>query len=277
MKHTLLVHLTIYGNFFQMINKNKIKLIRSLSYKKYREKENLFLGEGNKLTRELLTSGWDVRTLICTDTYYQSVKNLLPPSLEWLPADPDEIRKYSLLKNPQQAMVLCTIPQRKFSFEQVTSGLTLCLDGIQDPGNLGTILRIADWFGISVVCASPDTADVFNPKTVQASMGSILRVTVVSTNLERLIKKANQEKISTFGTFLSGTNIYTRQLPETALVVLGNEGNGISPTVESLIGNKLFIPPVAAKEKPSESLNVAAAAAIICSEFKRTKLLAYSK
>lgn len=248
-----------------------------MSHKKFRRKENLFLGEGNKLTRELLTSGWNVRTLICTDTYYQSVKNIVPRSLELLITGQDEIRKYSLLKNPQQALVLCEIPKREFSFELVTSGLTLCLDGIQDPGNLGTILRISDWFGISVVCASMDSADVFNPKAVQASMGSVLRVKVFYTALEELIKSAVQEKIPTFGTFLSGSSIYTRQLPETALIVLGNEGNGISPSVESLIGNRLFIPPAAAKEKPSESLNVAAAAAIICSEFRRTKLQDYSK
>jgi len=273
----LIVHLTIYAIFFQMINKNKIKLIRSLSRKKYRNRENLFLGEGNKVTREFLTSGWDVRTLICTESYYQSVKDILPQSLEFLPADQDEIRKYSLLKNPQQAMVLCEIPKRDFSFERVTSGLTLCLDGIQDPGNLGNILRIADWFGITVVCASPDTADVFNPKAVQASMGSILQVKVFYTSLEALINNAVQENISTFGAFLSGTNIYNRKLPETALVVLGNEGNGISSNLESLIGNRLFIPPVPNRKNTSESLNVAAATAIICSEFRRAKLQAYSK
>ncbi len=273
----MIVHLTIYAIFFQMINKNKIKRVRSLSQKKYRNRENLFIGEGNKLTREFLTSGWGVRTLICTESFYQSVKEILPQSLEYLPADQDEIRQYSLLKSPQQAMVLCEIPKRDFSFEQVTSGLTLCLDGIQDPGNLGTILRIADWFGITVICASPDTADVFNPKAVQASMGSILRVKVFYTGLEALIKHAVQEKIPTFGAFLSGTNMYTTKFPETALVVLGNEGSGISPNLESLIGNRLFIPPDPNRRNTSESLNVAAATAIICSEFRREKLQAYSK
>lgn len=261
-----------------MISKNKIKLIRSLELKKFRVKENLFLAEGNKLTQEVLKSGFNVKTLICTETFYNHVGKISATPDEIIIATQEEIRKCSLLKNPQQALVLCQIPERVFEFDFLRNKLALALDGIRDPGNLGTVVRVADWFGIKTVCASETTADLFNPKVVQATMGAILRVNVYYTDLAEVIKRANSENIPTFGAFLSGNNIYSENLPETGIIVMGNEGQGIVPELEQQIACKIYIPPLSrGTGEVSESLNVSMATSIICSEFRRRQLVGYSK
>jgi TrmH family RNA methyltransferase len=259
-----------------MVSKNKIKLIHSLEHKKYRISENLFLAEGNKLVAEILASDFHTLTLICTDEYRK--ENPIGNPDETIISEKEEIRKCSLQKNPQQALAICELPARPFDFEYLRNNLTLILDGIQDPGNMGTILRIADWFGIKNICASENTVDVFNPKVVQASMGAILRVKVFYTDIIDLIRKANSSKIPIYGAFLNGSNLYREQLPEAALVVVGNEGQGISKEIEKEITNRVFIPPQSfnPSERP-ESLNVSVATAIICSEFRRAKLSGYSK
>ncbi|NQU88793.1 MAG: RNA methyltransferase [Mariniphaga sp.] len=261
-----------------MISKNKIKLIKSLSQKKYRVKENLFLAEGNKITRDFLMSDFRIHLIICTDDFYKSIQKYISGNVELLIASQEDIHKCSLQKSPQEALILCEIPKRNFNYDILNNDIILCLDGIQDPGNFGTIIRIADWFGIKTICASKNTADVFNPKVVQASMGSILNVKTYYTDLPGIIKKANLENIPTYGTFLNGKNIYTEQLPENGIIVMGNEGNGISKDLELIIKNRLHIPSIETVHgKSTNSLNVSIATAIICSEFRRVKLQGYSK
>jgi len=255
-----------------MISKNKIKLIKSLTQKKYRLKNNLFLAEGNKITREVLNSDFNIHTLICTNEFIDKTGKNLSNVDEIIVASQEEVKKASLLKNPQQAMALCKIPDWPFSFDKISKGLVLCLDGIQDPGNLGTILRIADWFGINAVCASPDTADIFNPKAIQASMGAFLRVKVYYLGLDGILKNALKNGIPVFGAFLKGENIYSKNLPSEALIVVGNEGQGISGELGKIIKNRICIP--SCKANSPESLNVSAATAIICSEFRRRELKA---
>jgi TrmH family RNA methyltransferase len=260
-----------------MIAKNKIKLIKSLAEKKYRLQANLFLAEGNKLTVEILDSGVNIRTLICTEQFYNQANTAFSKPGEIILATHDEIRKCSLLKNPQQALAVCEIPASHFSPETIKNKLTLCLDGIQDPGNMGTIMRIADWFGITTICASENTADVYNPKVVQASMGAFLRVNVFYTELAEIIRFANGNGVPTFGAFLEGKNIYSEELPGTGVIVMGNEGQGISENLGNLIKNKINIPAYPSSNGNSESLNVSMATSIICSEFRRRELSLYSK
>ena len=174
----------------------------------------------------------------------------------------------SLLNAPQQVIALFRLPAADCNLDALTSQLTLVLDRVQDPGNLGTIVRIADWFGIRNIVCSCDTVDVFNPKTVQATMGALARVRVTYTDLVPFLKSL-PDGFPVYGTFLEGDNIYQLDLPQKAIIVMGNEGNGISEEVERLVNSKLFIPSFPPNEPTSESLNVAVATAITCAEFRR--------
>jgi TrmH family RNA methyltransferase len=181
----------------------------------------------------------------------------------------ESIQKASLLQNPQEALALVRQPKNERPEFDPKNDLTLVLDFIQDPGNLGTILRIADWFGISTVICSENTADTFNPKVVQASMGAIFRIKTWYTPLESFLNEATKDQIPVFGTFLEGDNIYTQPLSKNGLIVMGNEGNGISAEVSKFITQKLLIPTFSLQDNKPESLNVAIATAICCSEFRR--------
>lgn len=261
-----------------MISKIKIKLIKSLSQKKYRIRENLFVAEGNKLTKEILESGWKVRLLVCTEEYSESNDLDFRGAQEVLTVTDEELRKCSFLKNPQQALALCEIPENDISLHDINKGISLCLDGIQDPGNLGTILRIADWFGIGNIYASHSTADIFNPKVIQSSMGSFLRVRFYYTDLDEIVSAANNQEVPTYGTYLAGRNIYLEKFPDCGLVVIGNEGQGISEQLSPMIRNKIHIPSIHKKSgEGAESLNAAVATAIVCSEFMRGKFRTHSK
>ncbi|MBN1819101.1 MAG: RNA methyltransferase [Prolixibacteraceae bacterium] len=240
--------------------------------------ENLFLAEGNKTTSEFLKSDFKIQTLICTENYFENTKEFISDKFEIILATTEEIKKCSLQKNPQESMVLCELPETEFDFNFLRDDLVICLDNIQDPGNLGTIIRIADWYGIKTICASKTTADVYNPKVVQASMGSIIRVNIYYTDLIKIIQYANQEEIPTYGTFLDGRNIFSEKLPENAIFVMGNEGNGISAELEPLLNNRLCIPSLKTDMYDTiDSLNVSVATAIVCSEFRRSKFPHYSK
>jgi len=252
-----------------MLSKNKLKFIQSMERKKVRDEYNMFVAEGNKLVDEALSSGFPIELLVCTEEYF-SGKNFDPTAIkEWIITDKESVKKASQLQAPQDALVV--MGQFEPSKEQtdINNQLVLVLDCIQDPGNLGTILRIADWFGIQTVVCSPDTADVYNPKVVQASMGAIFRVKVVYTELSGFIMKAKQNGSPVYGTFLEGKNIYEHVLTTSGLIVMGNEGNGISAEIEQLVTDKLYIPSFAQNDAGSESLNVAVATAICCSEFRR--------
>ena len=252
-----------------MLSKNKNKLIQSLNRKKDRDESGLFLVEGKKMVEEALQSDFIIETLVCTDGFLHLHPQIKSRVNEIIEADSESIQKASLLQNPQDCLALIRQPSNSISELNLQNELILALDCIQDPGNLGTILRIADWFGIRTVICSENTVDVFNPKVVQASMGAIFRVNIWYTNLEVFLAKSLEKLVPVYGTFLDGKDIYAEKLSQNGIVVLGNEGNGISDSIRRLVTHKLFIRSFSLSENKPESLNVAIATAICCSEFRR--------
>ena len=237
-----------------MISKNQIKFVHQLETKKYRQREGLFVAEGPKVVGDLLNAGFIPSQIYSTEKWQHIgfESNIITE---------DELRKLSFLQHPQQVLAVFPIPHQHEPGK--ATGLSLALDGVQDPGNLGTIIRVADWFGIDTIYCSPDTADAWNPKVVQATMGSIARVHLIYTDLEKLISSAT---LPVYATLLDGNNIYQQELSREGIIVMGNEGNGISAPIRQLVSRKLLIP---AHREGAESLNVAIATAIVCSEFKR--------
>ena len=248
-----------------MLSKAKIKEIRALEIKKFRDEQGLFVAEGNKLVSHLLLS-FECEWLVA-DPKWVDIQGCIKAK-EVILAGKDEIRKAGFLKTPQD--VLAVFRKPCFALEEINpaSQLILALDGIQDPGNLGTIIRIADWFGIEHIVCSQDTADAFSPKTVQATMGALANVKIHYTILEDFLKKNSAYPV--YGTFLDGENIYQSKLSRHGIIVMGNEGNGIRPETEALINKRLFIPPYPADRQTIGSLNVAIATAIVCAEFRQT-------
>lgn len=247
-----------------MLSKNQIKTIQSLNQKKFRNKYNKFVVEGTKSISDILKS-MDIELIVCTREWYDSHKNLVV-NIEFEIVDNKTFGKCSQLKNPQEVLAIVKIPTITPNIEQINNSLSLALDGVQDPGNLGTIIRLADWFGIKNIICSKETVDAYNPKTVQATMGAIGRVNLIYTNLYAFLQNY---KNNIFGTFLEGDIIYNTSLPNKGIIVMGNEGNGISDTIKQLVSKKLYIPDYPQNTTGSESLNVAVATAIICYEFRR--------
>lgn len=244
-----------------MISKNQIKYVRSLETKKGRKKEGAFVAEGPKVVGDLQELLKPLR-IFATQSWIEATG-----CSDAVAVTDDELRKISFLQHPQD--VVAVFQMFEHSADTIEKGtLSLALDGVQDPGNLGTIIRIADWFGIERIFCSHDTADVYNPKVVQATMGSIARVKVVYTDLCSLLSSLPSH-FPVFGTFLDGDNIYARELPNEGIVVMGNEGKGISASVSGHVNNRLLIPNYPLGRKTAESLNVAVATAIVCSEFRR--------
>ena len=252
-----------------MLSKNKIKLIQSLNRKKDRDESGLFLVEGNKMVEEALRSEYQIETLVCTAQFADQHPEIRSKAKEIIIADKDLIQKASLLQNPQEALAIVIQPELNTPEMNLNTELCLALDFIQDPGNLGTILRIADWFGINTVICSENTVDVFNPKVVQASMGAIFRIKTSYTNLESFLLEASKSQIPVYGTFMDGNNIYTESLTKNGIIVFGNEGNGISDQIAQLVNRRIAIPTFSTNPNKAESLNVAIAASICCSEFRR--------
>lgn len=248
-----------------MISKNKIKYIRSLEQKKNRNKEGKFVAEGFKVVDDLLAL--QPADLIVATQEWLHGKHLADQT-EVIEVTEEELKKVSFLQHPQQVLAV---------FRQDTSGdysintneLSLALDGVQDPGNLGTIIRIADWFGIEDIFCSQGTADAFNPKTVQATMGALARVRLHYCDLKEFIRVQTERNVPVFGTFLDGKNIYSQKLSAQGVIVMGNEGNGVCKEIENLVSQKLLIPNYPQGKETSESLNVAVATAIVCAEFRR--------
>lgn len=252
-----------------MLSKSKIKFIQSLSQKKFRETSNAFLVEGNKMVQEALHSNFQILFLACTEDFAEFHPEISSRVNEWVVTDNETLSRASLQKNPQDALAILVQPEN--TVPEINSGSDLCLalDFIQDPGNMGTILRIADWFGIGQVICSENTVDVYNPKVVQASMGAVFRINTSFTDLPAFLEIARIKNIPIYGTFLGGADIYRETLTSNGIVVLGNEGNGISDAVEKHVSKKLNIPCFSTSANKPESLNVAVAAAICCSEFRR--------
>ncbi len=247
------------------ISKNKIKFIRSLEQKKVRREERVFLAEGPKLTADLL-GHFRCRYLAATDDWLASHNTIEADEIDT--ATIDEIARASLLKTPQDVIAIFDQREEKTDITVIEKQLCLALDDVQDPGNLGTIIRIADWFGIEHIFCSTNTVDVYSPKVVQATMGALSRVHLHYVSLTELIGKLNKN-VPIYGTLLDGTNIYTQELSTTGLIVMGNEGNGITAEVRQLINRKLYIPNYPEGRDTSESLNVAIATAVTCAEFRR--------
>jgi len=247
-----------------MLSKNKIKQILSLSRKKERDETLLFVAEGNKIVTDLLPL-FRCQTLVVTEEFQKTLSDF--QAEEVIIATKEEIKKASQLNAPQSA--LAVFYQREYTLDATSlkDKFSIMLDTIQDPGNLGTIIRIADWFGIEEIICSNETVDIYNPKTIQATMGAIGRVRVHYCDLGELLDKIPNAPL--FGTFLEGENIYKTTLPVNGILLMGNEGKGISPQLALRVTHKLFIPNFPANRETSESLNVAVATAIICSEFRR--------
>jgi RNA methyltransferase, TrmH family len=246
-----------------MLSQAKIKWIRSLEHKKFRQEEGFFTGEGSKICTDLLED-LPCRFLTATASWLETHPDIRADEI--VTASKEDLRKASLLKTPPDVLAVFKIPTHELTPDLLNGKISLVLDYIQDPGNLGTILRIADWFGIENVICSIGTVDAFNPKTVQATMGAIGRVHIHYTELVPFLKTVH---IPIYGSFLEGEVIYTCSLEPEGLIIMGNEGNGISKETATLITNKLYIPDYPAGQTGSESLNVSVATAIICSEFRR--------
>jgi TrmH family RNA methyltransferase len=250
-----------------MLSKNKIKFIKSLEKKKHRTESGCFLAEGNKLVADMLPF-FDCELLITKTPWLATQGDI--KAKELLVVEDEEIGKASLLKNPQDVIAVFRQPDYRLEKEDLANGLTLVLDGVQDPGNFGAIIRLADWFGIKRVICSPDTVDVYNPKTVQASMGALTHVKIYYLSPAELLN--DLPDVPVYGTFLDGKNIYTENLSPAGLIIMGNEGNGISPSLESRITNRLYIPNYPPDADSVDSLNVAVATAVVCAEFRRQQI-----
>ncbi|MBA4411094.1 MAG: RNA methyltransferase [Odoribacter sp.] len=252
-----------------MLSKNKIKLIQSLNRKKHRDETSLFLVEGNKMVEEALRSEYQVELVVCTSAFLAHHPDIAVSVNELIETDIETLQKASLLQNPQDSLAIIRQPLNSKPELNLNHDLILALDFIQDPGNLGTIFRIADWFGISSVICSENTVDNFNPKVVQASMGAIFRVKTWYANLPEFLNEIREFQMPIYGTFLDGQNIYTEALTSNGIIILGNEGNGISDLAGKFVTNRLLIPSFSSNDNKTESLNVAIATAICCSEFRR--------
>lgn len=243
------------------MTKAEIQLVRALADKRGRTEHGLFVAEGEKLIGELRASQLRVRKIFALEGIFEG------PEVETVA--PHDMERLTLLKTPNNSLALVEIPRYGLDTAHVGEGLTLALDEVRNPGNLGTIVRLADWFGIGDIVCSEGSADCFNPKVVQATMGAILRVRVHYTDLARVLREAAARGVPVYGTFLEGENLYDAPLTPGGIVVMGNEGRGVTPEVAAAVTRKLFIPPYPADRRGSESLNVAMATGIVCAEFRR--------
>ena len=235
--------------------------------KKFRTREGVFVAEGPKVVEDLMEVMRPKR-LIATNEW---INNKQTDGIEIDIVTEEELARLSFLQHPQQVLAVFPILSNKQSEDytkELKGKLTLALDSVQDPGNLGTIIRIADWFGIETIICSHETADVYNPKVVQATMGSIARVKVIYTDLQKTLKHLS-ESLPIYGTFLNGDNIYKSNLSNDGVIVMGNEGRGISKEVAKVITNRILIPNYPEGRKCADSLNVAIATAITCAEFRK--------
>ena len=237
------------------LSNNHQKLITSLSQKKYRQKHQLFIAEGVKVVRELLKSSFELEIIFSTDHEFSSLDCFVQVSDQ-------ELKKISSLKTPNKVLALFKIPSQK---KINSSGLIVALDTVNDPGNLGTIIRLCDWFGVEQLVCSKDTVDCYNSKVVQATMGSLTRVSISYLNLPEYLQTVS---LPIFIADMDGVNIHKAKLPASAVLVMGNEANGVSETLKQLVSNKISIPRYG-NSNQVESLNVATATAVLLNEFRR--------
>tara|TARA_B100000768_G_scaffold124947_1_gene115641 strand:- start:2507 stop:3226 length:720 start_codon:yes stop_codon:yes gene_type:complete len=237
------------------LSKNHLKLITSLSQKKYRQKHKLFAVEGVKVVHEFLNSSFELDILFSTETSFSYIDNYFEISEQ-------ELNKISTLKTPNKVLALFKIPEQQ---RVDSTGLIIALDTINDPGNLGAIIRLCDWFGVEQLVCSKETVDCYNTKVIQASMGSLTRIVIHYTDLKEYFEGLS---IPIFIADMEGENIYNTELPSSAVLVMGNEANGVSDSIRNIVDAKISIPRFGNYQQ-TESLNVATATAILLSEFKR--------
>ncbi len=250
-----------------MLTNNKIKLIKSLDKKRERIESGCFVVEGEKMVRELLMSRFETIEVFAVQQYIDELPANLKRKAEISAISERDLERISFLKTPNKAVALAKLPEKRTPAD--LRGLSIALDNVQDPGNLGTIVRTAAWFGIANVFCSPDTVDVYNPKVIQSTMGAIFKVNVTYCDLAELAATARKAGIPMFGTRLDGENLYAAELPKNAIVVMGNESKGLSAEISALMDSNLKIPSYAPPTSDMESLNVAVATAIVCAEFRR--------
>ena len=244
------------------MTKAEIQQIRSLQDKRNRDAEGLFLAEGAKLVEEIASSKLTIRRIYTTRT------DLKGANVEVI--DTKTMERLSGLKTASDTLAVVEQPRYRLSLRSLTKSLVLALDGVQNPGNLGTIIRLADWFGVEDILCSKECADCFNPKVIQATMGAILRVRIhYVDNLAELLSEASKEGMPIYGTLLDGDNIYGTTLTPTGIIVMGNEGRGLSQECRRVVTHRLLIPAYPTNRPTSESLNVAMATGITLSEFRR--------
>lgn len=255
-----------------MISKNKIKYIHSLENKKGRDSQGMFVAEGPKVVADILALHKEkLRMLVGTKEWLDNNMKLIPKNegCEIVEVTNEELSKTSLLCHPQQVLAVFEKLNTQIDINDIAMKLTLVTDGVQDPGNLGTIIRIADWFGIENIICSTDTVDVYNPKVVQATMGSLARVNITYMDMEKLFAIVPSD-LPVYGTLLEGKNIYEQPLTDNGLIIMGNEGNGLSALSRSKITRAIRIPNYPEGRETADSLNVAVATAIVAAEFRRS-------
>ncbi len=254
-----------------MISKAKTKYIHALQLKKNRTAERKFVAEGPKVVDDLMITA-SPTLVVATAAWLADHRQALDSNTEVCEVTDEELKKVSFLQHPQQVLAVFPMYDAQDGKlpQPASNELALALDGVQDPGNLGTIIRIADWFGITKIYCSRETADAYNPKVVQATMGSIARVRLVYTDLVPMLRSVEGE-VPVYGTLLDGEDLYDKPLTQGGIIVMGNEGNGISPEVRPLVTERLLIPSFPPNRPTAESLNVAIATAVVCAEFRRRK------
>lgn len=252
----------------KMLSKARISVIRSLQQKKNRQESQAFIAEGSKLVLELLASSFNVEAVYATVDWLQRYGGKTGSAGESVAVTAEELGRISALSTASDVLAVVKIPARQNQLSGLNNRFVLALDGIRDPGNMGTIIRIADWFGIEDIICSPDSAEIWNPKVVQASMGSIIRVNVHEQELASFFSSLPKD-VPVYGAFLNGSDIYKTRFAPGGVLVIGNESSGIRPETEKFITEKITIPSFALNGSGAESLNAAVATAIVCSEIRR--------
>lgn len=252
-----------------MLTNNKIKLIKSLDQKKARKESGCFVVEGEKMVKELLQSRFETVEVFAVQSYIDELPSALTKNVEISIVSEKDLERLTHLKTANKAIALAKIPDNEDDSAYPQNGISIALENIQDPGNMGTIVRTAAWFGIKDVFCTPETVDIYNPKVIQSTMGAIFKVNVHYCDLFELAKKARQNSITLYGTRLDGKNIYQSKLSGNAIIVMGNESKGMSSELSNEMDQNIKIPSYAPPAEEMESLNVSIATAIVCAEFKR--------
>jgi RNA methyltransferase, TrmH family len=255
-----------------MFSKNKTKFIISLQKKKVRDEYQLYVIEGDKIVREYISAEMPIKSLIAKPEFISSFSKDILNAFETEPVSYEELKQISSLKTPHNALAVVCMPDQKISQKKILKEKCAVLDCIQDPGNLGTIIRAAAWFGIKNIVCSEDCVDIYNPKVIQASMGAIIHVNVIYLNLEEFLKAASEKAVPVYGTLLEAESVYDTKLLNNAIILLGNESKGISENLISFIDHKIMIPKFTKSKSGIDSLNVGMAASVVFSEFARRAL-----